>query len=107
MRARNLKNAARKYFLLCDGEKRPYTLAGLAFALRTTRAELLASDEPVIVAAMARCEAYAEERLYDRDRARGAEFILKNDHGWTERPQTPEDNKIELSLSPELEGWSK
>lgn len=108
MGKKSAASAINAYFRVCDADKRPYTLAGLACALGKTRVQLLASaDDPCVAKAIARCEAYAEERLFDRETARGAEFILKNDHGWTERPAPEEDSRIELALSEELAAWGK
>ena len=58
-----------KYFDDCDEEKRPYTVSGLACALETTRKTLMEyqnRDEfsKLLIAAKAKCENYAEEKLY-------------------------------------------
>ena len=36
--------------------------------------------------AKAQCEAYAEERLFDRDGTNGAQFSLRCNFGWNEKP---------------------
>ena len=66
----------------------PPTITGLALALGfTSREGFLAykyrkpfSDS--YSRARARCEAYAESRLFDRDGARGAQFALQYCYGW-------------------------
>lgn len=72
-------------------DQRPPTITGLALALGfTTRQSLLnyqAKKEFVdtITRAKSRVEAYAEERLYDRDGVQGAKFNLSNNFsGWKE-----------------------
>ena len=36
--------------------------------------------------AKAQCEAYAEERLFDRDGTNGAQFSLRCNFGWNDKP---------------------
>ena len=78
--------------------QRPPTITGLAlhlgFASRQSlldyqgRAEFL----DTITRAKLRVEAYAEERLYDRDGVNGARFVLLNNFkGWRDRPQDEDD----------------
>ena len=67
---------------------KPPTVTGLALALGfTTRKSLLdyqGKKEFVntITRAKARCEEYAESRLYDRDGSNGAQFSLKYNFRW-------------------------
>jgi hypothetical protein len=65
--------------------KRPPTVTGLALALGfLTRKSLLdyegknAEYERILMKAKSRIEQYNEERLYDRDGCRGAQFNLQN-----------------------------
>lgn len=68
--------------------ERPPTVTGLALALGfTSRQALLnyqakAAFVDTVLRAKARIEAYAEERLFDRDGQRGAEFSLKYNFRW-------------------------
>ena len=68
----------------------PPTVTGLALALGfTSRQALLdyqAKKEFVdtVTRAKSRIEAYAEERLFDRDGQRGAEFSLKYNFRWVD-----------------------
>lgn len=77
---------------------KPFTMAGLAYALGMSRQALLNYSErdefvDTITQAKQRCEIYAEERLYDRDGNRGAIFSLSNNFkGWADK-QTIETTK--------------
>lgn len=70
--------------------RRPPTVTGLALALGfRSRQALLnyqyrsAAWNDVLEIAKARIQQYAEERLYDRDGCRGAQFTLQNNfRGW-------------------------
>ena len=79
-----------KYFDDCDSEKRPYTVTGLACALETTRKTLMeyqVKDEfsKLLVGAKAKCENYAEEKLYTGSNVAGVIFSMKNNYGWTDK----------------------
>lgn len=69
-------------------DAKPPTITGLALALGFTgRKQLLdyqgrATFCNTITRAKARCEEYAESRLYDRDGANGAQFSLKYNFRW-------------------------
>lgn len=69
---------------------RPPTVTGLARALGLSGRQSLLNYEgrreytELIRDAKARVEQYAEERLYDRDGARGAEFTLRYNFRWGE-----------------------
>lgn len=66
----------------------PPTITGLALALGFTGRQALLDYQArpeftdTVTRAKARCEAYAEERLYDRDGANGAKFSLSCNFGW-------------------------
>ncbi len=77
-------------------EKYPPTMAGLAVALGMTREELLAAKPDgeagrLIAHARARVEAFAEEKLFDKNAASGAKFALaRNCPSWDgNREDTP------------------
>lgn len=81
------------------GEKPP-TVTGLALALGfTNRLSLLnyqGKKEFVntITRAKSMVEAYAEERLFDRDGSNGARFSLVNNfRGWADKPKTEMDEQ--------------
>ena len=73
--------------------RHPPTVTGLALALGFTSRQALLNYQAksrfvdTVTRAKARCEEYAEARLYDRDGAMGAKFSLTNNfRGWTETP---------------------
>ena len=79
---------------------RPPTVTGLALALGfTNRLSLLnyqGKKEFVntITRAKSMVEAYAEERLFDRDGSNGARFSLVNNfRGWADKPKTEMDEQ--------------
>lgn len=74
--------------------QRPPTVTGLALALGfSTRLSLLNYQDKeefvnTITRAKTKIEAYAEERLFDRDGVNGARFSLTNNFkGWSEKQQ--------------------
>lgn len=78
----------------------PPTVTGLALALGfSTRLSLLNYQGKkefmnTITRAKARVEAYAEERLFDRDGSSGAQFSLRNNFkGWTEKTELDEEEQ--------------
>lgn len=82
-------------------DRHPPTITGLALALGfNTRKSLLDyCGKPAFVntiaRAKARVERYAEERLYDREGQRGAEFSLKYNFRW----DAPKEEKDETGSS--------
>ena len=76
--------------------RRPPTVTGLALALGFNSRQSLLNYKgkrefmDTISRAMANIEKYAEERLYDKDGQRGAEFTLKYNFRWKE-PKADED----------------
>lgn len=106
-----------QYFIKCEGElllddenmpiadkygnpiiinKKVPTITGLALALgfngRKSLMEYQGRKEFVntIMRAKSRCEEYAESRLYDRDGAKGAEFSLRCNFKWKDKPDNTE-----------------
>ena len=95
--------------------EKPPTIVGLALALGfTSRQTLLnyaAKPEFVdtITRGKSRVEAYAAERLFDRDGAKGAEFTLACNFGWKMPKETAEDGEKSQSgviLMPEVQDES-
>lgn len=100
------------YFKECDGElltddngvpiltkwgqeirigKKPYTVTGLALAIGFTSRQALLNYQgkpefvDTITRAKSKVEAYAEQRLFDKDGSSGAQFNLKNNfRAWKE-----------------------
>lgn len=69
---------------------RPPTVTGLALALGFTSRQALLNYQgkrayvDTVTRAKSRIEEYAEQRLYDRDGQRGAEFSLKYNFRWAQ-----------------------
>lgn len=88
-------------------QQRPPTVTGLALALGFTSRQALLNYQAkkefvdTITRAKSRVEAYAEERLFDRDGTSGAQFSLRNNFkGWTEKTELDEEEqqaRIELN----------
>lgn len=83
-----------KYGEIVMANARPPTVTGLALALGFTGRQALMdyqarkSFSDTVTRAKSRIEAYAEERLYDRDGQRGAEFSLKYNFKWAQEDKT-------------------
>ena len=81
-----------KYGLPIIVDAKPPTVSGLALALGfSCRRDLNAYQGKkefctTITRAKAQCEAYAEERLFDRDGTNGAQFSLRCNFGWNDKP---------------------
>lgn len=103
-----MQKAIDAYFEQCEGEPliidgeqqrdkygvpivinaKPPTVTGLALALGFTGRQALLDYQgrpefaDTVTRAKARCEEYAERRLYDKDGANGAKFSLGCNFGW-------------------------
>lgn len=82
---------ADKFFIDCDDKKIPYTITGLAIELGfNSRQQLLEYEDrgefhDTIKRAKARCERFAEEKMYGNNAA-GPIFALKN-YGWKDKQE--------------------
>lgn len=109
-----MQKAIDAYFESCEGEPlvvdgvavtdkhgmpvivgaKPPTITGLALALGFTGRQALLDYQArpeftdTVTRAKARCEEYAEMRLYDKDGANGAKFSLGCNFGWREVNET-------------------
>lgn len=90
---------------------KPPTVTGLALALGFTGRKQLIDYQGreefcnTITRAKARCEEYAESRLYDRDGANGAKFSLGCNFGWNgERNDSAGDPAAFAALLAALKG---
>ena len=88
---------------------RPLTITGLALALGFNSRQALLNYQGreefnyTITRAKARVEAYAEERLFDKDGANGAKFSLANNfEGWREKQTIEADVKNDVTINIEL-----
>lgn len=83
-----------KYGVPIIVDAKPPTVTGLALALGFTGRQALIDYQArpefadTVTRAKARCEEYAEARLYDRDGANGAKFSLSCNFGWREVNET-------------------
>jgi hypothetical protein len=88
------------FFKECDDKDDPYTITGLALALGTTRLGLINYEKKpgfvnAIKEAKARCENYAEKRLYSDRNSAGSIFALKN-YGWSDKQEVTVDGTVEI-----------
>lgn len=87
---------------------KPPTITGLALALGFTGRQALIDYQArpefadTVTRAKARCEEYAEARLYDRDGANGAKFSLSCNFGWREKAPEADRQEIGVVLMPEV-----
>lgn len=78
---------------------RPPTVTGLALALGFHSRQTLLNYQgkkafvDTVTRAKMQIEAYAEERLYDRDGQRGAEFNLKYNFRWAEQAKVDDETE--------------
>jgi len=90
-----LRAAIDAYFAKCDKTKEPYTITGLALALKTSRETLMNYEKreqffDTIKEAKVKVENYAEKKLFAGNPA-GPIFSLKN-FGWTDKQQVDHTN---------------
>ncbi len=81
--------------------ERPPTVTGLALALGFTSRQALLNYQSkdgfvdTVTRAKSRIEAYAEERLFDRDGVNGAKFSLSNNFkGWSDKVNLESNAKV-------------
>lgn len=83
-------------------DKKPPTVTGLALALGFTSRQALLNyqNKPEFVDTITRaktlCEQYAEERLYDKDGSGGAQFSLRANFGWQDKPEQQQDSEVQI-----------
>lgn len=129
-----LEAAIEEYFKACEGEPlldaagqpvlirgcpimlgvKPPTVTGLALALGLSGRQALLNYQgrkgfmDAITRAKARCEEYAEGRLYDRDGTHGAQFSLRCNFGWSDREAEadgPTDNLLQVLSDDAAKLW--
>lgn len=83
-------------------DKKPPTVTGLALALGFTSRQALLNyqNKPEFVDTITRaktlCEQYAEERLYDKDGSGGAQFSLRANFGWDDKPKQESTGTVNI-----------
>ena len=129
-----LQSAIDDYFVACEGETlqdidgnpvlykghpvvigaKPPTVTGLALALGFTSRQALLNYQAkpqfvdTITRAKSRCEAYAEERLYDRNGTNGAQFSLRCNFGWSDSSEKDKaEQDLRIAVLEEKTGQSK
>ena len=91
---------------------KPPTITGLALALGFTGRQALLDYQArpefadTVTRAKARCEEYAETRLYDRNGANGAKFSLGCNFGWSAESERSGDPAALAALLKALKGSS-
>lgn len=95
------------YFVECKKDGRPLTVNGLSYALDITRQTLLNYAErgeflDAISRAKHRIQLFAEEALYNKETFKGAQFSLKNNHGWKDKSEIKQDVTLNGSLDEQL-----
>ena len=100
---KELKDKCDAFFAQREAEGKPYTITGLALALGTTRETLCDYGEKddysdTIKEAKAKCQDYAEQRLYMGGPAAGPIFALKN-FGWSDKQEIDHTGKVSLSFT--------
>ena len=98
--AKELQNKVDEYFNMCNTNRRPYSVSGLALYLGLTTQTLRNYEKSygdteyadIIKVAKQKIEEFAECCLYDNRKCSGAKFVLENCYdGWT--------NKNDVNLS--------
>lgn len=107
--AEELKQKIDEYFIECDKKELPYTMSGLAYALKIDRRTLVnygnkESFFSLIADAKDRIQKQLEEKaLTGKYNAQFTMFNLKNNYGWQDKQEVEAkvdsnvDIKIELS----------
>ena len=81
---------------------KPPTVTGLALALGFASRQALLNYQgrkafnDTVLRAKAKCEEYAEGRLFDRDGANGAQFSLKCNFGWNDRQPAQGGSEVKI-----------
>lgn len=103
--AEEMKLIIDEYFDMCNNNRRPYTVSGLARHLGLTRKTLLeyrkkyGGEYAVIIEdAKTRIEEFVEACLFKSGIATGTIFNLKNNFGWSDKQEVEHSGDINVKL---------
>lgn len=103
--AEEMKLVIEEYFDMCNNNRRPYTVAGLARHLGLTRKSLLEYQKKyggeyavIIEDAKTRIEEFVEACLFKSGIATGTIFNLKNNFGWSDKQEVEHSGDVNIKL---------
>lgn len=103
--AEEMKLVIEEYFDMCNNNRRPYTVAGLARYLGLTRKSLLEYQKKyggeyavIIEDAKTRIEEFVEACLFKSGIATGTIFNLKNNFGWSDKQEVEHSGDVNVKL---------
>lgn len=103
--AEEMKLIIDEYFDICNNNRRPYTVSGLARHLGLTRKTLLEYQKKyggeyavIIEDAKTRIEEFVEACLFKSGIATGTIFNLKNNFGWSDKQEVEHSGDVNVKL---------
>lgn len=95
------------YFKEMEEKNRPLTMGGLAFYLEVDRGTLINYGKreeffDTISRARQRIQLFAEESLYDKEKFKGAQFSLINNHGFSNKLEVNQELTLNTALDKQL-----
>ena len=103
--AEEMKLIIDEYFDMCNNNRRPYTVSGLARHLGLTRKTLLEYQKKyggeyavIIEDAKTRIEEFVEACLFKSGIASGTIFNLKNIFGWSDKQEVEHSGDVNVKL---------
>lgn len=103
--AEEMKVVIDDYFNMCNDNRRPYTVSGLARHLGLTRKTLLEYQNKyegeyaeLIEDAKTRIEEFVESCLFKNGIATGTIFNLKNNFGWNDKQEVEHSGDVNVKL---------
>lgn len=103
--AEEMRVLVEEYFNICNQNKIPYTMSGLARHLGLSRKTLLEYKKKyggeyadVIEEAKTRIEEFVETCLFKKSIATGVIFNLKNNFGWADKQEIEHTGDVNVKL---------
>lgn len=103
--AEEMRVLVEEYFNICNQNKIPYTMSGLARHLGLSRKTLLEYKKKyggeyadVIEEAKTRIEEFVETCLFKKSIATGVIFNLKNNFGWSDKQEVEHSGDVNVKL---------